>query len=197
MRVPSGKSFASSAMARFGRKTGFGREIDWSKTTGFWQKPRAHLYGNKEMLRKFFLMGAAIEAELRALVAFHANKVVGRAKATAPRDTGALIESIGWDAIHHGLGALIYAAAPYAPHIEYGTEARVQSGAKMPPSSALAGWASRHGMAGAEFAIARAIFLRGTRPRPFLNPAVERQRPIMVTHTAKTVARFNKRIAKL
>jgi len=47
----------------------------------------------------------------------------------------------------------------------------------MPPPDALSGWARRHGLAGLEFVIARAIGRRGIKARPFLGPALEQEAP--------------------
>ena len=83
----------------------------------------------------------------------------------APVDTGHLKASIAFKAkaTEVEIGTNIF----YARFQEFGTKPH------FPPPSALAVWARRHGMPGAEFAIARKIAKRGTRPRPFLVPALQ------------------------
>jgi hypothetical protein len=103
------------------------------------------------------------------------------AKMRAPVDTGRLRSSIivypirgflgapDLDLFRGGrvVGARVVAHAHYSLFVETGRHP-----GKMPPPDALAGWARRHGLAGLEFVIARAIGRRGIRPRPFFGPAV-------------------------
>lgn len=72
-----------------------------------------------------------------------------------------------------GLSAEVYVNPESGVYLEEGTGPAVGRPPFMPPSSALRGWAARHGMAGKEFLIARAIGRRGQKPRPFFRPAVE------------------------
>lgn len=45
---------------------------------------------------------------------------------------------------------------------------------RQPPIAAIAGWARRHGVS--PFVVARAIGRRGTRPQPFVEPSIARNR---------------------
>ena len=99
------------------------------------------------------------------------------ARRAAPVDTGYLRNRIVLNFSKGGLVADVLADTPYARDVEDGTGTAAGHGPfrAMPPSSALADWARRHGMPGAGFVIARAIYRRGgTKPRPFLTPAFER-----------------------
>jgi hypothetical protein len=53
----------------------------------------------------------------------------------------------------------------YAYYVEHGRRP-----GKMPPVKNLVEWCKRHGMSGAEFAIAKNIAKRGTKPHHFLTP---------------------------
>lgn len=105
--------------------------------------------------------------KIRKQVLKTALKVESEAKKKAPSDTGRLRSSIQTKIISGGLEAEVFANAKYALHVEYGTKPH------FPPSSALRGWARRHNMPNLEFIIARSISRRGTRPQPFLFPALE------------------------
>lgn len=72
-------------------------------------------------------------------------------------------------------------------------------GRRPPPTGALRGWAQRHGIPadpGTLFLIARAIGRRGIRPRPFLVPALERNRARIVGIFAKMNAMVTARAAR-
>lgn len=92
------------------------------------------------------------------------------AKKTAPSDTGRLRSSIQTEIKNKGFTAQVFSDVEYAVHVEYGTKAH------FPPPSALKGWARRHNMPGMEFIIARSINRRGTKARPFLFPAFEKEK---------------------
>ena len=99
------------------------------------------------------------------------------ARRAAPVDTGYLRSQIRLLFSRGGFVADVVADTPYARDVEDGTGTAAGHGPfrAMPPPAALADWARRHRMPGAEFVIARAIFRRGgTKPRPFLIPAFER-----------------------
>jgi len=61
--------------------------------------------------------------ELANEVGRGAMEIVGRAKQSAPKDTGALRQSINSEA--SGKGVAVYANAKYAPYIEFGTGSQV------------------------------------------------------------------------
>ncbi len=63
--------------------------------------------------------------------------------------------------------ALIFTDVNYASAVEKGTKPH------FPPPQSLSGWASRHGMTGLEFVIARSIASKGTKAQPFMLPAYE------------------------
>lgn len=95
------------------------------------------------------------------------------AKLKAPSDTGMTRAKIQVASFQQGLVSEVYVAQESAIFIEKGTGPAVGNPPFMPPSDALAGWCKRHGLAGKEFIIARAIGRRGLKPRPFFYPAAE------------------------
>jgi len=95
-----------------------------------------------------------------------------KVKEAAPKDIGFLRDSIDYEI--HGNTITIGARALYAPNVEYG-----RNPGKMPPVEALEGWARRHGMAGAEWAIAKKIQKHGTPAQPFLRPTVFKSKPLI------------------
>lgn len=64
--------------------------------------------------------------------------------------------------------------------LEYGRYVAFGTKPHFPPPEALAGWAKRHGMEGAEYAIALKIAEEGTEAQPFLRPALENNWPEIV-----------------
>ena len=92
--------------------------------------------------------------------------VEGSAKEKVPVDTGRLKASISSKVktTEAEIGTNVF----YAPYVEFGTRPH------FPPSSALEGWARKHGFGpGGGFLVARAISRRGTKKQPFLVPALQ------------------------
>jgi HK97 gp10 family phage protein len=84
------------------------------------------------------------------------------AKQTAPKDTGALrnsiqstIKSDGWD-----IKGVIFSPLEYAPYVEYGTGLFAETGGRKTP------WAYEDEKTG------KIIFTRGQKPHPYLRPAL-------------------------
>lgn len=131
---------------------------------------RVTVHGIDGVSAKLKAMSAETFNRAKAITLNTAHRIAADAKQRAPKDVGFLAASIDVTQEENGLAAVIYSSAAYAPYVEFGTRPH------HPPPSALAGWARRHGMPGAEFAIARKIAERGTKPQPFLFPAYEEHR---------------------
>jgi hypothetical protein len=86
----------------------------------------------------------------------------------APVDTGAMQGDIAWRIEDGGKTGIVEAKKEYSLFVDQPTKPH------FPPPEALAGWARRHGMPGAEYAIAKKIAARGTKGQPFISPAWER-----------------------
>ena len=95
-----------------------------------------------------------------------ADQVFAVSQSYAPVDLGTLRKS-GVVSYGPGAQARISYTAAYAKAQEFGTRPH------MPPSSAIEGWAKRHGMPGAGFAIAKKIAERGTKGVHFLQRAID------------------------
>ena len=103
-----------------------------------------------------------------------ANLVLRDAKKFAPVDTGRLRASIVSQVrsvnFPRRVEGVVSSNVEYAPHMEYGTEHN-----KMPPISALQGWARRHGANA--FLVARAILRRGgLKGRFYFKRAIDKNR---------------------
>lgn len=104
----------------------------------------------------------------------------------APRDTAGLQRSIQRDV--SPFSASVYSIQKHASVMEFGR----RPGAKMPPPSALEGWARRHGFAGGTFVLARSIARRGIKGRFFMKAAREatiRELPRMLNRLAARLER--------
>ena len=92
-----------------------------------------------------------------------------RAKEKAAVDTGRLRASIASE-MSSATSVSIGSVTKYAPYVEFGTRPH------FPPLAALQPWARRHGFPAGRpgaYLVARAIAARGTRPQPFLVPALK------------------------
>ena len=106
------------------------------------------------------------------------------AKLLAPVDTGRLRASITGEVRVEGnsVQGVVGSNVLYAPYMELGTRPH------FPPVRALAVWARRHGMNA--FLVARAISVRGTKPREFLQRAFEQNRVRIVAMLGDAVGRI-------
>lgn len=110
-----------------------------------------------------------------------------RAREGAPRDRGMLARSFLREV--QPLMSRVYSLLVYAPVMERGR----RPGAKMPPPSALEGWARRHGFQGSLFVLARAIARRGIKGRFFMRAArdaVQRAMPAALASLAARIERI-------
>ncbi len=81
-------------------------------------------------------------------------------------------KAAGLGAQQVGLVGVVGTKLSYARAVEYGRRP-----GKRPPTASLRGWARRKtGSADNAYPVARAIGRRGTRPQPFLEPALEAKR---------------------
>lgn len=138
--------------------------------------------GADETKRMFYQLSDLENTKIIQQISKSALKIETDAKRRAPSDVGKLRASIQTRLKRAGFEAEIYSDAAYAAPTENGAKPH------FPPPSALEGWAKRHGMAGMEYIIARAISRRGLPARPFLYPAWETERPDFI-NGLKTILR--------
>lgn len=106
---------------------------------------------------------AALDAALLILEADQRRNVA--------QDTRRLMGSITREV--QGEGAVL--TGRVGPSLGYGLFVeRGRRPGKFPPISAIQGWARRHGIP--PFLVARAIARRGTRPQPFVQPSLDKNR---------------------
>lgn len=121
--------------------------------------------------RRFANAQPIVERQFRTAMIRATAQVQHDAMALAPVDTGTLRRSLTTD-VTPFVGR-VGTNLPYAPVVEYGR----REGAPMPPAGALLPWMRRHGIsAEAEYAVRLRIARRGIRARPYLIPALERNR---------------------
>jgi hypothetical protein len=81
------------------------------------------------------------------------------------------------------------------PSVRYGVYVERGTRPHWPPRAPLEGWARRHGIP--VYAVQRAIARRGTRARPFLEPAFRKNEPAIVRLFAAAGARITATLATL
>lgn len=119
---------------------------------------------------------ATLLSETRTALLAGSLLVEGTARSLAPKDTGRLGGSITHQI--SGLSSRIGPSVAYGLYVERGRRP-----GKPPPVAAIEPWARRRGAN--PFLVARAIGRRGTKPRPFLVPA-------LTQNTGRIVALFQK-----
>ncbi len=155
-----------------------------------------------------------LQKKLREQVARSALTVVSQAKLNASSkkavDTGLMRKSIHarFPTEENGFVAEVATVGTgYARHVEDGTGLAAGHGPYRapPPVRALIPWVRRHvgilGIKGkrkgdailsAAFALSRVIFKRGIKPRPFLVPAWEEERPRFLSAVKKIISEVGK-----
>lgn len=89
------------------------------------------------------------------------------AKRRAPVDQGSLRQSI--DTYPRGMSATVEAGVKYAPYVEFG-----RPPGKQPPISSVERWSKKRGIE--PFLVARKIGRFGTKPQPFFEPAIQKNK---------------------
>jgi len=131
----------------------------------------------KRLAAKYANVGPIVQQETTKGVTRSVIAIEGDAKRLAPVDRGQLRRSLTHEVKASGRDVVGTAGTNllYARFVEEGRRP-----GKMPPIAAIAGWASRHGIEpDAAFLIARSIGRRGTKPRPYLKPAFEKNRALI------------------
>lgn len=140
------------------------------------------LYARMAALRGFFQ-----SRELKVVVEEAKNRLVRTARDAAPRKSRFLVRSI--EGVVEGFGTdnvaiRVGSVARYAPHVEFGTKPHpiVPRSRKSLFWVRYAGGAQVNRIRGKEatetvFTFARSVNHPGTRPQPFLNPALDAVKP--------------------
>jgi len=126
---------------------------------------------------------AVVDGPLRRFLERASQVVEADARKRAPVDTGRLRSSISRRIELGNRRAVVGSQLVYAAPVEFG-----RSPGKWPPLGALQPWARRHGFpAGKQgaFLVARAIFRKGIKARPYLIPALVENKTEIVDLTAR------------
>ena len=129
---------------------------------------------------------ATLLSETRTALLAGSLLVEGTARSLAPKDTGRLGGSITHQI--SGLTSRIGPSVAYGLYVEKGRRP-----GKPPPVAAVEPWARRRGAN--PFLVARAIGRRGTKPRPFLVPALTQSTPRIVALFQKVGLKVVSRMA--
>lgn len=107
-----------------------------------------------------------LASEVRTAMQAGSLLIEGTARGLAPKDTGRLAGSITHKISGGGanLQSRIGPSVAYGPFAEKGRRAGTP-----PPVGAVRGWATRHGMN--PYVLARAIGRKGTKGKPYMEPA--------------------------
>jgi hypothetical protein len=132
---------------------------------------KVEIVGGTACVAKFIDLTKKQEMDVIQAIVKSSLNIETDAKRRAPSDLGFLRSGIITRIIQGGFVAEIVGSKDYSGDIEYGSKPH------FPPPSDLAGWATRHGMAGLEYIIARSISVKGTKAQPFLIPAWTAEQP--------------------
>lgn len=152
--------------------------------------------GTQELRRALMEAGKRAEAALGAALYQEGQAIMTESKREVPVDEGILRASgyvneptagTSGPEVELGYGG---AAKGYAVYVHEGTGPAVGRPRYFPPIAALKGWAKRVlGDESAAYAVARAIYVRGTRPRKFLEGPFRRRVEGMASRLATRVRR--------
>ncbi len=129
------------------------------------------LQGNKEIQDALSKGTKKFREPVRRFLDRSVKQVEAKAKEKAPVDRGRLRSSIrSFTRQVPQPRGIVRAGVPYAPYVEFGTRPH------WPPLSAMQPWARRHGFPAGRvgaFLVARAIARHGTKPQPYMEPALK------------------------
>ncbi len=151
-------------------------------------KPWSFPSNAKRFSRTLFALSNDIKKDHRVATWKVASMILADAKRFAPHRTGALKRS-GRIEMYNGMVSIAFGGrgtgVDYAPFVEFG-----RAPGRAPPLMEMETWAARAtGDAGNAWALAQAIARRGVQPKPFLRPAVQKNRKAIIKIYGK---HFNK-----
>lgn len=146
-----------------------------------------------QMARTYANGARIVMDETRTGITRSVIQIEADAKRIVPTDTHTLQRSLTHEVIVSGHDVTGRAGSNlvYAPVVEYGRSA----GAAMPPPDALLGWIRRKGIDVPPFVVARSIARKGTRPQPYLKPALDKNRPAITREMTQVLRRISARLA--
>jgi HK97 gp10 family phage protein len=164
---------------------------------------KINMAGADALSGKLAAMTKSIQSKLSMELQDGANNIAAEAKQRAPGDQGILRNEIyvqTIDSLHYN----VVSGADYSPYVEFGTRTLVAippgledyaaqfigpAGANsLGAKEAIFAWCARQGIdQKAWYAIYISIMAKGTKPQPFFFPAVERQKPLIISRVQKVL----------
>lgn len=129
------------------------------------------LHGDKKIAADLKKSGTVINRKADRFLQGQTVDIIRTQKEEAPVDLGQVQSSIRSE---KQTGRLGYKVKAHAKHAKWAHDGRRPG--KMPPVSAVEGWARRKGLN--PFMVARAIGRKGSKGKPFVDISYKRQKPI-------------------
>lgn len=156
-----------------------------------------YLQGQYALFKKIEKLSAETKKKVAEAVVATAGKIASRAAGKAPADTGRLRSSIRVKKLGNGMTAQVWALPGYALAVESGYTgysgrgnrragfpAR-KIGGKWRAVPELEAWAERRGIP--PWPLARAVYIKGTKKKPFLFKAMDEERRAFLAIVEKAV----------
>jgi hypothetical protein len=142
------------------------------KTMMKWEGEKVILKGHDTVKRSAMEIAMLIQRDAVMLCAVDQGQT--RASISISDEKG-LVSGKGQDFPKAPAGSVLVGTVyPSAPFLEFGTGPHKTANGSKEFLSSLKDWCVKHGLADVEFLIVRSIRRRGTRPHPFMRPALDR-----------------------
>ena len=135
----------------------------------------------RRLLKNIDKYGKHIKKQVQDEITYTAQEIRAESIAAAPYKTGNLKKSAYVNHKRNRLGAEIGFNAKYASHVEFGTTAHIIR----PKTKKVLAWGGKNGGKPTNFA--KFVRHSGTKPKPFLMPAFERNSKRMKAEILKIV----------
>jgi len=141
-------------------------------------KVRVAIYGQKDIKQALESASTKSIAGVKLQTKKSSFRIQRSAKSSVSVNIGHLRDTIDSLPINNWLGGKIGTNTDYAEYIEHGTGPAAGHQRYFPPPGSLIYWMKRKGIPeNLEYVIRRSIFLKGTKPKPFLYPAFRAEKP--------------------
>lgn len=140
---------------------------------------RIEVKGLDALVKKFDRLATESKGDIQAALNDFADRSASDAKRFAPADEGKLRQSIS--PIYGNLEGGIVASIGYAAYLEFGTRKFAAEYVASLPNDWQQLAQSKQGKSTGTFAqIARKILINGIRPQPYIYPAINKNKPLLI-----------------